>query len=592
VLRWLSIQGLALVESLTLEFGPGLNVLTGETGAGKSIVIGAIGLLLGDRADAAWLRTGADRGFVEGTFDLSGRPDLLEAVRALDIEPEEDRVVIRRELLADGRSRALVNGRTTLLAPLRALGGFLVDLHGQHEHQQLLSPERQADFFDRWAGTDAARDALDAERTRLMEARRTLAAERSRWESDLENEARLREDAEELAQADLREDEEAVLRRERERLKHRERLLTGISESAAALLDDDRGAAAMLKRSARGLRPVAEADEGLRPLAEEAEELLERAADLGNRLENERERLLEEPLDLDSLEARLDRIHRLKRKYGVDVPELIVLARDLASRLQSIAPSRDDLLQREQAHAAALEQYDRRLADLIEARRKQTPAFEREVGARLARLGFGSAALQVGIDDRESVRAASESGPRVDPAPIPGLHFGFQPNTGELVRPLHRIASGGELSRVMLAVKSMMAERDRVAVLVFDEVDQGIGGSVAEEVGALLRHLSEPRQVMCITHLPMIAAFGSQHFVVSKSARGGRTSTTVTELSGEERVEEVARLLAGARATATTRAQATELLRAASKGSRASSPAARPATRGRTPAKRRAKGAA
>jgi DNA repair protein RecN (Recombination protein N) len=563
MLRWLSIQGLALVESLELEFGPALNVMTGETGAGKSIVIGSIGLLLGDRADVAWLRAGVDRGFVEGTFDLSTRPDLLDAVRALDIEPEEDRVVVRRELHADGRSRALVNGKTLLLAPLRVLGEILVDLHGQHEHQQLLRPEQQTDFFDRWAGTEPAREALQAERTRLIESRRALAEARARWESDRENEERLREDARELSLSALQEDEEATLRRERERLKHRERLLTSISESAEALLDEERGAAAMLKRSGRAVHHAAEADDGLRPLAAEADDLLERAAELGGRLEGERDRLLEEPLDVEALEARLDQIHRLKRKHGADVAGLIALARDLEDRLQAIEPAQDDLRRREADHAAALSEYHEHLAALEEARRVRTAAFERDLRTRLARLGFGAASIRVEVDDRDSVRASLTDGALVDPAPIPGLHFAFQPNPGEPARPLQRIASGGELSRVMLSVKSMMAERDRVAVLVFDEVDQGIGGGVAEEVGALLFNLSKGRQVLCITHLPMIAAFPSRHFVVGKSTSDGRTSTSVQAIEGDARVEELARLLAGARATETTRAQAAELLAAA-----------------------------
>ncbi|HSQ59078.1 MAG TPA: DNA repair protein RecN [Acidobacteriota bacterium] len=598
MLSWLSIQGLALVESLELEFGPGLNVLTGETGAGKSIVLGSIGLLLGERADAAWLRAGAARGFVEGTFDLSGRPDLMEAVRALDIEPEEDRVVVRREIHADGRSRALVNGRTLLLAPLRALGEVLVDLHGQHEHQQLLRAERQEDFYDLWAGTLDDRRALEAGRARLLAARRELGDARARWESDRENEARLREDAEELKRAALREDEEETLRRERDRLHHRERLVAGVSEAADAILDDERGTGAVLRRAIRGLQHAAAADPGLAPLADEAQELLNRAAELGDRIDAERSRLLEEPLDLESLEARLDRIHRLKRKHGTDVAGLVALERELAERLRALGPADDDLRDRERAHAAALAEHGARLDAFLDARAATKASFEREVGSRLARLGFGKAALRVAFADREGVRASARgAGPLVDPASIPGLHFEFQPNPGEPARPLQRIASGGELSRVMLSVKSLMAERDRVAVLVFDEVDQGIGGGVAEEVGALLRALGARRQVLCITHLPMIAAFGARHFEVAKSARQGRTTTTVRPLEGDERVEELARLLAGARASATTLAQARELLRAAGEGTRSSKSSANasaiPGAAARAAgAKRRTKGAA
>ena len=571
MLTWLSIQGLALVESLELEFGPGLNVMTGETGAGKSIVLGSIGLLLGERADAAWLRSGSDRGFVEGTFDLSTRPDLLEAVRALDVEPEEDRIVVRREIHADGRSRALVNGRTVLLAPLRALGEVLVDLHGQHEHQQLLKPDRQEAFFDLWAETAAERRELEAERASLVASRRSIAEARARWESDRENEARLREDAEELKHATLREDEEAQLKRERDRLQHRERLLAGISEAAETILDDELGAAALLKKASRALQHAAAVDAGIEPLVQEAQGVLEQAADLGNRIELERGRLLEDPLDVESVEARLDRIHRLKRKHGTDVAGLIALADSLEERLRALAPQGDSLESAEQEHRRRLDEYAARLDAFVERRSKARGSFQKEVGARLAKLGFGKAALRVDLSDRQALRnaaggaegGAAKDGALVDPPSIPGLHFSFQPNPGEPARPIQRIASGGELSRVMLAVKSLMAERDRVSVLVFDEVDQGIGGAVAEEVGRLLRALGTKRQVLCITHLPMIAAYGTSHFEVEKGTEKGRTATTVRPLRGVEREREVARLLAGARASETTLRQARELLRAA-----------------------------
>lgn len=571
VLSWLSIQGLALVDSLELEFAPGLNVLTGETGAGKSIVLGSIGLLLGERADAAWLRAGVPRGFVEGTFDLSTRPDLLQAVRALDVEPEEDRVVVRREIHADGRSRALVNGRTTLLGPLRALGEVLVDLHGQHEHQQLLKPERQGEFFDLWAGTAEERAALERERAELLESRRTLSEGRARWESDRENEARLREDAEELKRAALLEDEEEHLRRERDRLHHRERLIAGVSEAVDAIQDDERGAGSVLKRTVRGLQHAAAVDSGLLPLLEEAQALLNQAADLGGRIDQERERLLEDPLDLDALEARLDRIHRLKRKHGADLSGLIELARELEERLRALAPNEEALQDAERAQTRRLETFSTRLDQFLSKRAGAAGSFAKEVAARLARLGFGKAALRVEMTDRESVReaASGRTGAFVDPPSIPGLHFSFQPNPGEPARPIQRIASGGELSRVMLAVKSLMAERDRVSVLVFDEVDQGIGGAVAEEVGRLLRALGDRRQVLCITHLPMIAAFGARHFQVSKGVAEGRTTTAVRPLGGSDREDEIARLLAGARVTDTTRRQARELLRAAESASKA-----------------------
>ena len=554
MLAWLSIQGLALVESVEIEFHRGLNVLTGETGAGKSLILGSVGLLLGDRADAAWLRTGASRGAVEGTFDLSARPDLEEALRAEEVEIEEGRLVLRREILADGKSRAFVNGRTVLLAKLRAVGEILVDLHGQHEHQQLLLPERQADFFDGWAGLLSERWALEGERIAILAEQAALRKARERWEQDRADEAAVREDWEELRQAVLEPGEEERLKADRERLQHRERILRGLAEARGALDEDEPGAEWALRRAARALSAAAGLDPSLEGTAAEAEQAIETVRTLHDRVSLEEERLAEGTLDPEQLEARLDRIHRLKRKHRTDVAGLIALQAELMHRIEGFDPAGRDLDTAEKALESRLQGFERRLDALTEHRADRFEAFHREVDARLSRLGFGRAALRTSVVEGAGGRAA------VDPTAIPSLEFAFRPNPGEAERPLRRIASGGELSRVMLAIKSLMAERDRVAVMVFDEVDQGIGGAVGEEVGLLLRDLGTHRQVLCITHLPLIAAHGARHFVVAKQVRGGRTTTHVGPVIEEGRVEEVARLLAGARATETTRRQATELL--------------------------------
>jgi DNA repair protein RecN (Recombination protein N) len=557
VLTWLSIQGLALVESVELELDPGLNVLTGETGAGKSLVLGSIGLLLGERADGAWLRSGERRGSVEAVLDLSGRPDLIDALRALDVEPEEGRVVLRREIHADGKGRALVNGRAVLLAQLRAVGEILVDLHGQHEHQLLLRPERQADFFDSWSGLLPERRALEAERTALAAERRELRASRERWERDRAEESTLREDLEELRGARLEERDEEGLKRERERLHNRDRLVRGYAEAREGIASEERGAMETLRRAARALKAAAALDPSAAPLLEEMERCQESLRELEDRLESEEAKLLEEPLDLESLEERLAQIHRLKRKHRTDLPGLVALRDSLAERARDLDPSGTDLSRSEREHEERLHAYERRLDAFLEHRSDRFAAFEHEVGARLSKLNLGKSALRLRAAESDRARAA------VDPAAIPTLEFAFQPNPGESERPLRRIASGGELSRIMLAIKSLMAERDQVAVLVFDEVDQGIGGAVGEEVGKLLRTLGARRQVLCITHLPLIAAYGARHFEVGKSVRGGRTSVSVRALAPEEREHEVARLLAGDRASEVTRRQARELLQGA-----------------------------
>ena len=284
MLSWLSIQGLALVDSVELALDPGLNILTGETGAGKSLVLGSIGLLLGERADASWLRAGETRGSVEAVFDLGGRPDLLESLAELGWETEEGRLLLRREIQAEGKGRAFVNGRAALLAQLKAIGERLVDLHGQHEHQQLLDPARQTDFFDGWAGLLGERRALEQERASIVEERATLRAARERWEREREAEGTDREDFEELERASLDPDEEQKLKEDRERLVHRERLLRALSEARRAAADDEEGALAAVGRAVRALRGAAALDATLHEVASEAERLQGELAELGSRL--------------------------------------------------------------------------------------------------------------------------------------------------------------------------------------------------------------------------------------------------------------------------------------------------------------------
>jgi DNA repair protein RecN (Recombination protein N) len=556
MLTWLSIQGLALVDRIELSFDPALNVLTGETGAGKSLILGSIALLLGERADPDWLRAGEDRGFVEGSFDLSERPDLLLAVRALEVELEEDRVIVRRELTGDGKNRALVNGRTVLISQLRKLGDLLVDLHGQHEHQLLLRAESQADFYDAWAGVLEERSALEVERATIVEEGRALREARAAWERDRADEERLREDLAELTKASLEPDEEEKLKEERERLRHRERIVELLRAARQSLAAEEGAAEGLVRRAARTLHSLASTvpDQGV--LADQAESLLDSLHDLTGKIEDAEARALEEPLPLEQLETRLDLIHRLKRKHRSDFAGLLGMRDSLLARFPALDPGVQGLDPRDAALKRRMADFGRGVDGLVDKRRAEATRFEREVGARLQDLGFQKASLSVAFVESDEARDR----PAIDPVAIPGLEFLFRPNAGEPPRSLRRIASGGELSRVMLAVKSLMAERDRVALLVFDEVDQGIGGAVGEEVGRLLRALASRRQVLCITHLPLIAAHGTRHFEVIKSTARGRTTTGVRMLTGKDREEEISRLLAGARVTETTRRQARELL--------------------------------
>jgi len=559
MLEWLSIQGLALVDRIELSFDPALNVLTGETGAGKSLILGSIGLLLGERADPDWLRSGAERGFVEGIFDLAARPDLEESLRAIGVEIEEHKLVLRRELTGEGKSRGVANGRTVLVQELRSIGDLLIDLHGQHEHQLLLRPESQAEFYDSWAGLLSRRRALERERIEIGREMAALRDLRAGWERDRSEGDRVREDLLELTRAALEEGEEDRLRADRERLRHRERTIETLREARRALEAEEGGAEAPARRAARALRSLAGSVPEIDPLALAAEATLESLRDLAGRIEDQEERALEEPLPLERLEERLDRIHRLKRKHATDFTGLLVLRGTLEARAAALDPDPSALRAREDAIAWRLAAFASDVDVLVEERRTAAPRFTSDVESRLSRLGFQKASLTVSLGEE----ALPRDRPAIDPAVIPGLEFRFRPNTGEPARSLRRIASGGELSRVMLAVKSMMAEQDQVAVLVFDEVDQGIGGAVGEEVGRMLRVLAARRQVLCITHLPLIAAFATRHFQVVKTEVERRTVTGVRLLDPDDREREIARLLAGARVSETTRRQARELLRAA-----------------------------
>src|SRR6267143_7285887 len=381
MLTWLSIQGLALVERIELSFDPSLNVLTGETGAGKSLILGSIALLLGDRADPEWLRAGEERGFVEGVFDLTNRADLIEAAGLLGVEPEEGRVIVRRELSGDGKSRALVNGKTVLLSQLRRLGDLLVDLHGQHEHQLLLRAENQTDFYDAWAGLLDARSALALERAAILEEGRSLGEARAACERDRADEARVREDLEELTRAALEPAEEESLRQERERLRHRERCLASLRSAREALAAEEGGAEGAVRRAARTLRALATTVPDQAALAEEAEALFDSVRELTGKLEDEEAKALEEPLPLDTLEARLDTIHRLKRKHRTEFPGLLELRDSLEARVRSLDPERGGLDARDTALASRTAEFGRALDRLLEGRRDQGARFEREIGS-------------------------------------------------------------------------------------------------------------------------------------------------------------------------------------------------------------------
>jgi len=556
VLERLVIRDLALVDRAEVRFGSGLNVLTGETGAGKSLVVQAVSLLLGGRADADAVREGATAATVEGEFrpgpDLA--PRVAELLGEWGLEPEGETVILRREIQAAGRSRAGVNQSPVTQAALRRLGEILVDLHGQHEHQSLLRPGAGVETLDRLGGLGAPAARYAA----ALAGWRQATAELDVLEASLADYAERRDHLIQAAR-DLDETrpvagEEEELAREAGRLAHTDRLRELAGEALARLSDGDGAALDGLNAAARALEQARALDPGLDEVAPALDEARIAAGEVARTLAGYAASLEADPAALESVESRREALARLKRRYRRDLPGLIAWREEIAREL---ATGEDA----EGARARAHEAVRRAAAEcaaagdaLSQARRAAAADWTTRLTRELKPLGFDHAQLEFSVT-------------RLDPGSagfgaqgLDEVEMRFTANPGEPPRPLQKIASGGELSRVMLALKTALEAQDRVDVLLFDEVDSGIGGAVARAVGERLRRLSQHRQLICVTHLPMIAALGTHHLRVTKHRAAGRTVTRIEPVAGEPRVEELSRMLAGDRITETTRRQARELL--------------------------------
>ncbi len=560
MLERLSIRDLALVERAEIALGPGLNALTGETGAGKTLVVQAVELVVGGRADPDAIRAGAKSATVEAEFRLSGetatRVGALLAEWGLEFDGET--LVIRREVSEGGRGRATVNQSPVTVASLKRLGELLADLHGQHEHQSLLKPEAGLLVLDRLAGLEAERAAF-GER---LAAWREAELDRQRLEASLatfaERSDYLRHAARELAEARLVEGEEETLAQEAARLAHADKLRALVAQALEEISESDGAAAPRLGAASHALEQAAALDASLEATLPSLREAAIAATEAARTLTSYLDRLEADPDRLETIEARRDQIARLVRKYRRPVRELLVWREEIERELET-ADDAGGALERAAARVREAEAAGQKAGAALSRRRAAAAA---EWGPRLSRelkpLGLAQARLEFQVDPGPWTSAG--------PQGLDQVTLRFMPNLGEPPRPLHKIGSGGELSRVMLALKVALEARDRVDLLIFDEVDSGIGGVVAQAVGERLKSLARHRQIVCITHLPIIAALASQHWSVSKRASGGRTTVQVEPVDGAARVAELARMLAGERATETTRRQARELLEGAASG--------------------------
>ena len=553
MLELLHIENIAVIQEADIQFAPGFNALTGETGAGKSIVIDAMGAVLGGRTSRDLIRTGAARAFVSAQF--SGVPADLPGLQENGIAPDEEgSLLLQRDISADGRNVCRINGRPVSVAQLRAIGSELLNIHGQHDGTQLLDEERHGEYLDRFGRTEgplsayrAAYDAMEALR-RQMEALRMDEAEKARRMDSL------RFQIDELERAQLVPGEEETLLERRSLLRNGEKYLAALAGADCALSGGDEGGGAV-----SALRDAEEALYGVRTLSEDLGNLYERLKaarcevyDLAESIRDKREEFDFSPGELDDVEARADQLYRLKKKYGATVEDMLAYLDKCRAELDAMETADDTLIRLEGQMKKARAAVDAAGAELTKVRQAAARVLEERIQRELRDL------------DMARVRFAIDFAAK-DPSPdgCDAIRFLMSANAGEDLRPIARIASGGELARIMLALKNVLAEQESVGTLVFDEVDTGVSGRAAQKVAEKLAQVSRHKQVLCVTHLPQLAAMADTHFSVEKGERDGRTYTRVVLLDREARKAELARITGGANVTQALLQSAGELLDAA-----------------------------
>jgi DNA repair protein RecN (Recombination protein N) len=550
MLTHLRIQGYAVIDDLTLTLSPGLNALTGETGAGKSIVVGALSLLLGERASSEVVRSGAGRAVIEGVFDVGGHPALLGQLDVFGLTPEDGVLILRREVLAEGRNRSWINGSPATASMVGALGSMLVDLHGQHEHQTLLRGDEQRHILDAFGGLPEQADQVARLHAALARTQGALASSEARAREIHAHADFLRFQLEEIEGAAPEEDEEDRLADESRRLEHARELTEDAARLHDALYGGEDALSDRLTEARSVLERLARLDPSLAELAGALENAYHQTVEVGRSLGRYAEHVDQDPERLDTVRRRQELLFRLKRKYGPTLLDVIETGRRVRSELAELESAEERTHELQQRVAEEQGALAAAAARLSAGRAKAALRLADAVRRVLPELGMPGAKFDVEL----SRLAEPGAGGSESVAFLVSVNPGFEP------RPLSRVASGGELSRVMLALKSILARVDRVPTLVFDEIDAGVGGVVAGGVAAKLRAIAEHHQVLVITHLPQVASRAHSHLRVEKALVSGSTVTRVTHLDGEERVREIARMLGGDPDSARSRDHARELL--------------------------------
>lgn len=546
----LRIRDLAIIEHVTLPLAAGFNVLSGETGAGKSIIVGALGVLLGERASADLVRQGTGRAVVEGVFEIGAHAPLLAALDERGLEHEDGTLVLRREV-APGRARAWINGTPVTATVLGEIGRRLVSVHGQHEAQTLLDAAAQRRWLDAAAGALVLAERVAHAHAAMRAARDAIVARRARQREAEQRADWLRHVVEEIGRAKLVPGEDVKLDEEARRLEHADELRTLATQVAAAVEGDgDEGILGLLATVQRALGQLRRIDGGAEPLARLADDALYALEELGREATRYAEGVELDPERLLAVQQRRDLVLRLMRKHGPTLDDVLRSAESAQAELRLVDDAEDDLRRLQVTLDEATHEFTTACTQLTAARRGAAQRLAADVAAQLPQLGLADGRFVVALPPRDEPGTTGAE----------DVEFRVAMNAGHEPRPLARVASGGELSRVMLALARTQATQDAVPTLVFDEVDAGIGGRVGHRVGEALRALAAQHQVFAITHLAQLAARAHHHIVVEKGTTDGVTSSDVRAVAGEARVAEVARMLGGDAESATGRAHARELL--------------------------------
>lgn len=564
MLTVLEIRNFVLIDKLKIRIGRGSNVLTGETGAGKSIIISALEIITGEKGSTLAVGPGADRLTVSGIFDIrDAKARIMPLLTAWGITPENDEITIRREITKDGKSRSFIDHTGVKVAQLKEIGDMLVDIHGQHEHQSLFNTAFHLELYDTFIGVNELKaryrtafselSALVRRQKEITENRTALSRERSFLEYAVN----------EIGSAKLAANEEAEVREEISRLTNFEKIASGISGAYDAVYGSDESALAMLGKALSAVQPLSEYDARFAEAAAMLEDISYRTGDVRDLIAEIKSGVKFDPVRLEKLNERLFLIGSLKKKYGGSIPEVIAYGASAKEKLSLIDLSDDDIKKLESEIAAKRRDASALAAELSEKRRSSKDTFVGRIRSEIADLGMENAVFDVemvreedesGIIEIESARyKASSEG-------VDNIEFLIAPNKGAMPAPLRKIASGGEISRIMLAMKTVLAEGDITGTMVFDEIDVGVGGRIAEVIGEKLAALAEKKQVLVITHLAQIASHADTHYVVSKSDVDDRTISTIDLISDDARVNEIARMIAGKEITDTSRAHAAEML--------------------------------